>query len=341
MVKHSTLSQLLPYVADATQQAWLRSLLSEENRAAFKAFVVDGGKTLCHLLINGGELSSCKVPLADFLHVLPFLQPRYYTISSSSSCYPNTVHITVSITEFAVANGSRKLKGVCSGYLQRLLPGSASPAAACRVFVRPSTFRLPKLLSTPIVMIGPGDRPDRQLPSPHQLPLSLATIHTVCHLCNISFLSICWPGTGVAPMRALLQDRRWQAEQGSNGSGGKNTLYFGCQKSTVDFIYKDEIEAMATSKVISHLHLAFSREQEKKVYVQHLISRPENAQALMSDLDQGGYIYVCGATGMGVDVMEAIVKVIMEQKTLKKEAAVEFVKDLQKKGRYVQELWTA
>ena len=142
-------------------------------------------------------------------------------------------------------------------------------------------------------------------------------------------------------MRALLQDRRWQAEQGSNGSGGKNTLYFGCQKSTVDFIYKDEIEAMATSKVISHLHLAFSREQEKKVYVQHLISRPENAQALMSDLDQGGYIYVCGATGMGVDVMEAIVKVIMEQKTLKKEAAVEFVKDLQKKGRYVQELWTA
>ena len=153
--------------------------------------------------------------------------------------------------------------------------------------------------------------------------------------------SIRSPGTGLAPMRALLQDRRWQAEQGKNGSAGTNTLYFGCQKSTVDFIYKDEIEAMAASKVISHLHLAFSREQEKKVYVQHLISRPENARELMKDLDQGGYIYVCGATSMGVDVMDAIVKVIMEQKTLKKEAAVEFVKDLQKKGRYVQELWTA
>ena len=145
-------------------------------------------------------------------------------------------------------------------------------------------------------------------------------------------------------MRALLQDRRWQAEQNSNGSvpgQNKNTLYFGCQKSTVDFIYKDEIEAFAASKVITNLHLAFSREQEKKVYVQHLISRPENAQTVMEDLDQGGYIYVCGATSMGVDVMEAIVKVIMEHKTLKKEAAVDFVKDLQKKGRYVQELWTA
>ena len=172
VVKQSTLSQLLPYVMDADQKTWLRNLLSEENRAAFKAFVVDGGKTLCQLLTNGGELSSCKIPLADFLHVLPFLQPRYYTISSSSSCYPHTVHITVSVTEFAVANGSRKHKGVCSGYLQRLLPGSSS-GAACRVFVRPSTFRLPKQLSTPIVMIGPGTHPHPSLslyiPSHHIL----------------------------------------------------------------------------------------------------------------------------------------------------------------------------
>ena len=154
-------------------------------------------------------------------------------------------------------------------------------------------------------------------------------------------LAFCLSGTGLAPMRALLQDRRWQSEQGNSGATASNTLYFGCQKSTVDFIYKDEIEAMAASKVISHLHLAFSREQEKKVYVQHLISRPENSLELIKDLDQGGYIFVCGATSMGVDVMDAIVKIIMEYKKLKKEAAVEFVKDLQKKGRYVQELWTA
>ena len=188
VVKHSTLSQLLPYVTDATQKAWLRTLLAEDNRAAFKTFVVDGGKTLCHLLTNGGELSSCKVPLADFFHVLPFLQPRYYTISSSSSCYPHTVHITVSITEFTVANGSRKLKGVCSGYLQRLIPGSSS-AAACRVFVRPSTFRLPKQLSTPIVLIGPGDdSPFLMANSPfldhtHHLltPLPLSTLRATCY----------------------------------------------------------------------------------------------------------------------------------------------------------------
>jgi NADPH-ferrihemoprotein reductase len=300
-LKQNTLKQLVPYVADGQQKDWLKALLADDNRAAFKKTFQEGGRSICDLLVNGGELSSCKVPLADLLHILPFMQPRYYTISSSSSCHPNTVHITVSVTEFA-ANG-RKLKGLCSSYLQQLMPGASSStrAAACRVFVRPSSFRLPKLLSTPIVMIGPG--------------------------------------TGIAPMRALLQDRKWQAD--NNGTTGKNTLYFGCQKRTVDYIYKDEIEEYAATKVLTSLQLAFSRESEKKVYVQHLIRASDNAKDIVIDLDQGGYIFVCGATAMGTDVMDAVVDVVASQKGLTKEAATEYVRDLQKKGRYVQELWTA
>lgn len=64
-VKHATLAQLLPYVADPQQQAWLKALLAEDNRAAFKAFAAEGCKSVADLLVNGGELSSCKVPLAD------------------------------------------------------------------------------------------------------------------------------------------------------------------------------------------------------------------------------------------------------------------------------------
>ena len=177
------------------------------------------------------------------------------------------MHITVGITN----------RGVCSTFLQRLQPPSSSsssgadagpeasppvvddsssniPLTTCRVFVRASTFRLPPQINTPIILIGPG--------------------------------------TGFAPMRALLQERQWQREQGL--VPGNNTLYFGCQKSTVDYIYRDEIEAMAASKVITNLHLAFSRDQEEKIYVQHLIGYPENALSLVNDLNAGGYIYICG-----------------------------------------------
>jgi len=266
----------------------------------------------------------------DLLHILPFLQPRYYTISSSSSRHPHTVHITVGITD----------RGVCSSFLQRLQPSSSSsssavagspegnhptvvggddnngssttitPLSTCRVFVRQSTFRLPTQINIPIILIGPG--------------------------------------TGFAPMRALLQERQWQRDNIiSDDQGlvpGNNTLFFGCQKSTIDYIYRDEIEAMAASKLITNLQLAFSRDQEEKIYVQHLIKYPENALSLINDLHAGGYIYICGGTRMGMDVFEAIVSVLMEQQQeqggMTKEQAIEYIKDLKSKGRYIQELWS-
>ena len=108
----------------------------------------------------------------------------------------------------------------------------------------------------------------------------------------------------------------------------------------MDFIYRDEMEAYQASGVLSSLQLAFSREQEQKVYVQHLIRAADNAKEMVADLDQGAYVFVCGATNMGTDVMAAVVDVLVEHKGLSKEAAADAVKDLQKHGRYVQELWT-
>jgi sulfite reductase (NADPH) flavoprotein alpha-component len=92
--------------------------------------------------------------------------------------------------------------------------------------------------------------------------------------------------------------------------------------------------------LLDALHTAFSRERAEKVYVQHLIRAADNAEALVADLDQGAYVFVCGATNMGPDVMAAVVDVLVEHKGLSKEAAADAVKDLQKQGRYVQELWT-
>lgn len=165
--------------------------------------------------------------------------------------------------------------------------------------MRASSFRLPKELSAPIIMIGPG--------------------------------------TGLAPMRALLQERRFRA-QGRAGSS-RNTLYFGCRHARVDFIYRSELEAFAQDGTLSALHTAFSRAQANKVYVQHLLAQPANRAALLADLDQGGHVYVCGATKMGADVLEAVLQVLSGREGGSRQAAQAELKELQRAGRYVQELW--
>ena len=88
----SIITQLLPYITESSQRDWLRKLVAKDNRPAFKQYMESGGRSVFELLTN--ELTSCRIPLEDFMHIIPHMQPRYYTISSSSSCYPTSVHIT-------------------------------------------------------------------------------------------------------------------------------------------------------------------------------------------------------------------------------------------------------
>lgn len=295
-IKQALLKHLVPYVTDRQQSVWLMDLLAKENRNALKKLVEEDGKSLVDLLSN--ELSSVKIPLSDLLHILPHIQPRYYTISSSSSVHPDIVHITVSITEYALKSG-RTFTGLTSGFLKDLTPGSRK----MRVFVRPSSFRLPAHLSTPIIMIGPG--------------------------------------TGLAPMRALLQERKFQ-QQAHDGAPSQNILFFGCKNRDVDYIYRDELEAYVKEGVLTSLHTAFSRDGPTKVYVQNLMAEENTAKELLDLLlHHNAYVYVCGATAMGSDVMATFVKILQEKNGMTAMQATTFIKDLQDMGRYVQELWTA
>jgi len=275
-------------------------VLAKENRKSFVDTIEGAGKSLFELLTH--ELTSCKLPLADLLHIAPSMQPRYYTISSSSSVHPSNVHITVSVTNTPVSSG-KVVAGLCSTHLRKSDIGDR-----CKIFIRSSSFKLPPMTSTPIIMFGPG--------------------------------------TGIAPMRALLQEREFQHKkvlQTATGASStmKNVLYFGCKKSTEDFIYADELKAFETSGTLTKLHLAFSRESTEKVYVQHLIKKPENAESFVADLESGAYVYVCGATKMGEDVLKAIQDILQTYKKMSKEEADKYIKSLQSSGRYVQELWTA
>jgi len=93
-------------------------------------------------------------------------------------------------------------------------------------------------------------------------------------------------------MRALLQEREFQsrAQSISNVAGiaGTNILYFGCKNKNIDYIYEDEISDYSARKVITSLHLAFSRDQANKVYVQNLLNETDNSQKFMEIIQAGG-----------------------------------------------------
>ncbi|MEM7521312.1 MAG: sulfite reductase flavoprotein subunit alpha [Pseudomonadota bacterium] len=140
------------------------------------------------------------------------------------------------------------------------------------------------------------------------------------------------PGTGVAPFRAFLEERR------ERGASGTNWLFFGDQHRESDFIYSDEIGAFSESGVLTRLDLAFSRDQAEKIYVQHRMA--ENGKDLFGQLQEGGYFYVCGdATRMAKDVDAALHAVVETHGGMNAEAAVDYVNKLKREKRYVRDVY--
>ena len=97
------------------------------------------------------------------------------------------------------------------------------------------------------------------------------------------------PGTGVAPFRAFLQERR------ARGDRGRNWLFFGERHAAGDFYYRDELQALRDDGLLTRLDLAFSRDQAAKVYVQDRMR--EHGAQLWAWLQEGAHFYVCGDAG--------------------------------------------
>ena len=140
------------------------------------------------------------------------------------------------------------------------------------------------------------------------------------------------PGTGIAPFRSFIQERD------NRDAEGKNWLFFGDRTFTQDFLYQVEWQKYLKSGVLSQLDVAFSRDQQDKVYVQHRLL--ENGQQLWQWIEEGAYLYVCGdATRMAKDVHEALIEVVQEHGKLSKEKAEEFITTLRKEKRYQRDVY--
>ncbi len=140
------------------------------------------------------------------------------------------------------------------------------------------------------------------------------------------------PGTGIAPFRAFLEERE------VIGAKGPNWLFFGDQTRASDFLYEEQITAWHAGGHLTRLDLAFSRDQEAKLYVQHRML--ENAAELWSWLQDGAHFYVCGdASRMAKDVDEALHKVIQTAGSQSPEEAKAFVAKLKAEKRYQRDVY--
>ena len=182
-----------------------------------------------------------------------------------------------------------------SGSASGLLCSRLEEGDEIEVFVEPNPrFRLPQNNDTPIIMIGPG--------------------------------------TGIAPFRAFMQQRRAENAQ------GKNWLFFGNRHFRGDFLYHTDWIEYRDQGLLHEFSLAWSRDGEEKVYVQDKIR--ENARQFWEWLQKGAHIYVCGdASRMAKDVEKAILDVIKRQGKKDEDDAVEYLNGLREANRYQRDVY--
>ncbi|KAL1652152.1 hypothetical protein SLS58_000277 [Diplodia intermedia] len=273
---------------------------------------------LLELQSNGEQWS--KVPFSIMIEGLHKIQPRYYSISSSSLVQKDKISITAVVESIEKPGAPHVVKGVTTNYLLALKQkqhGVAEPdphglnyaltgprnkydGIHVPVHVRHSNFKLPTDPSKPIIMVGPG--------------------------------------TGAAPFRGFIQERAAQARAGENV--GKTVLFFGCRRRDEDFLYKEEWEQYQKDLGDKfEMHTAFSREGPNKVYVQHKIE--ENAEIVDQLLQQKAYFYVCGdAANMARAVNDLLGQIISKQRGLPESKGEEIVKSMRASNQYQEDVWS-
>lgn len=140
------------------------------------------------------------------------------------------------------------------------------------------------------------------------------------------------PGTGIAPFRSFMEEREeLEAE-------GKSWLFFGDQHYETDFLYQVEWQQWVKQGVLTNIDLAFSRDQEEKVYVHHKML--EKKAELYKWLEEGAVVYVCGdEKSMAKDVHHTLLQIIQEEGNLSADDAQQFLTSMQQDKRYQRDVY--
>lgn len=203
---------------------------------------------------------------------------------------------------FSVINIDGNIKGVCTGWLEENFKTSSNSFEVSFYFRKPNTFRLPEDVSLPKILIATG--------------------------------------TGIAPYMGFLQHLQYVQMSNKSNENGPIVLFYGCRYSDKDFIFKKEIYDHLNSGLIHKLFISFSRETDKKIYVQDNIIK-YSSEIVNKIMNENAIIYVCGnAKVMTTDVKNAIMSSIAKHSNLETKAAEDYVTNMMKNCKYIQDVWS-
>jgi len=219
------------------------------------------------------EFDSLQLSLQELSEIFPSINPRYYTCGSSFNKKNNLIEIIITLVSW---NGPQKDKryGITSNYFNELFKANTykTKDEYANIALKESEFKLPSNLQTPILM-----------------------------LCT---------GSGIAPFNSFLEELDFNKSK-NNEIKYETYLIFGSMNKKNDFILEKELEEFKKKGILTDYYTAFSRDQEKKVYVQDILGINFNKEKMENlIINKGMHVYICGSTSMGNAVNNKLKEII-------------------------------
>jgi len=293
------------YCTNAAEKENAKSILDKNKQDQLMNWVKKETITIFDLF---KKFPSARPTLEQLIDLVPLIKARYYSIASSQKYVGmDRLELCVGKVEWKDSIG-RNREGACTSMMSRqgeegrkgLQESLANINVPVCAAIKATAFHLPDTELKPVIVAGMG--------------------------------------TGLAPFRAFIQHKAQLKKDGK--AIGPLVVYFGCRYSKKDYLYADELKKYVDEGVISHLKVAFSRDNPKeKHYVQHLIKKePELFHEMF--YKQEGFFYLCGsATQVPIDMRAAITEAMEKCESWSFKQADEYITKMIIQGRYNVEAW--
>lgn len=300
--KRTLLRALHDFTSSEEDRTILRQLCQKESMTDFSEMIREPYLNILDLLT---VLPSCRPPFELLLEHLPRIKARLYSAASALQTTPKSLRFVFNVIEFPATDGRMyPRQGVFTGFMDSLYGKSMNGAVLSIFKCKNPSFRLPKPLDKPLVMIGPG--------------------------------------TGVAPFIGFLEYLESQYTDTNAIKRYPTWLFFGCRYEERDYLFRNKLNAFRKSGVLDHLLVAFSRHSNlpdgvgEPKYVQDCLRL--KSDCVYDLIRQNAVFYVCGdARNMAKDVRRCILDILTQN--MSPDGANELLQLMVKTGRYKEDVW--